>query len=311
MHLRKKGESFMKQFCSIALVLLSLLLALSMLTACGDGNGNTDTTASDTTEDVGSPSAPEILITFNGTGYTASEAGVLSASGNVLTITKAGRYRLTGTLTNAQLRVDVAKTETVELVFDGINITNQSSAPIYVKSADKVKIELADGSENVLTDAKTYIFPEGGDKPNACLYSSEDITISGNGSLTINANYNNGIGSKNDIKIKSGKITVVAANNGIKGNQSVEIKGGTLYITAMDGIKSDSTLLGEGYVEISGGNVNINATDDGIQAFNRVTIVKGALVIVDANDNPINCDNATNIDIAPDSLLIKESEASY
>jgi hypothetical protein len=293
----------MKQFCSIALVLLSLLLALSMLTACGDGNGNTDTTASVTTEDVGSPSAPEILITFNGTGYTASEAGGLSASGNVLTITKAGRYRLTGTLTNAQLRVDVAKTETVELVFDGINITNQSSAPIYVKSADKVKIELADGSENVLTDAKTYIFPEGGDKPNACLYSSEDITISGSGSLTINANYNNGIGSKNDIKIKSGKITVVAANNGIKGNQSVEIKGGTLNVSGMDGIKSDSLMENEGWVEIIGGNIEITCSDDGIQAVSHVLVKAEAKVTVTAADKDVNCDGET--DIAEGALISK------
>jgi len=89
------------------------------------------------------------------------------------------------------------------------NITNTKSAPIYVKSAEKVKIELADGKDNVLTDAEFYEFEDPQDnKPNACIYSRDDITIKGNGNLTVNADFNNGIGTSNDLKITGGNITV-------------------------------------------------------------------------------------------------------
>ena len=231
-----------------------------------------------------------ISIKFNGSGYSVSVKGVVSVSGNVLTITKAGTYILSGTLDNAQLRVAVEKTEKVTLILDGVSITNKVSAPLYIDSADKVSIELAENTTNTFTDAKTYYFPEGEDKPNACIYSSEDLTIKGDGALIVKAYYNNGIGSKNDLKIKSGNINVEAANNALKGNQSVTIEGGNITLKGSDGIKSDSTLEGEGVVDFIAGTVNITAGDDGIQAVTRVTVSADALVTVNAADKDINCE---------------------
>ena len=301
----------MKHTKAIELILSFILIAV-MLVGCNGGTEDdgtttdaTTTTTANTQSEQQDPPTNEITITFNGNGYTASQTGVLSANGNILTITEPGRYRLSGTLDNAQLRVAVEKNEIVELVFAGINITNQSSAPLYIESADKVFIELASGTENFLTDAKTYLFPEGGDKPNACLYSSEDLTFSGTGALTVKANYNNGIGSKNDLKIEDGNITVEAAKNALKGNQSVKIKGGTVTLKGMDGIKSDEVVEGEGIVEITGGVVSIVASDDGIQAYNGITIANGANVTVDAADQDLNCDNAANISVASDALTSK------
>ena len=72
-------------------------------------------------------------------------------------------------------------------------------------------------------------------------YSKDDLTISGNGTLTVNGNYNNGIVSKDDLKITGGNITVTAVNNGIKGKDSVRIKDGNIKVTAGgDGIKTDN-----------------------------------------------------------------------
>ena len=241
------------------------------------------------------PVDPTVTITLNGSSYTVSKSGVVTADGNVLTITAGGVYKLVGTLDNAQIRIAVEKTEIVDLIFAGVSITNKTSAPLYIDSADKVSIELAAGTENFLSDAKTYIFPEGTDKPNACIYSSEDLTIKGEGALTVKAYYNNGIGTKNDLKIKGGNITVEAANNALKGNQSVKIEGGNLTIKGADGIKSDSLLEGEGIIEILGGTLNITAGDDGIQAVTNITIAEGASVTINAADKDVNSDGTTNI----------------
>ena len=288
----------MKLIKLIPCLLLVLVLALTFV-GC-DEEQPTPAESSGLTEQ--STPTPEeevvddtVTIELTGSGYTASKSGVVSASGNVLTITAAGKYKITGTLDNAQLRIAVEKTEEVDLVFAGVSITNKTNAPLYIESADKVSIKLEEGTENVLTDAKTYILPEGEDKPNACIYSSEDLTIKGEGTLVVNANYNNGIGTKNDLKIKGGNITVTAANNALKGNQSITIEGGNITLYGADGIKSDSLVEGEGIIEILGGTINIKAGDDGLQAATDITIAEGASVTVNAADKDVNSDGTTNI----------------
>ena len=292
-------EILMKLIKLISCLLLALALSISFIGCDEEPTHPAESSGlSEQSTPQGSEPSPEdstVTITLTGTGYTASKSGVVAASGNVLTITAGGTYKITGTLNNAQLRVSVQKTELVELIFAGVSITNSTSAPLYIESADKVSIELAAGTENVLTDAKTYIFPEGEDKPNACIYSSEDLTIKGEGSLVVNANYNNGIGTKNDLKIKSGNITVNAANNALKGNQSVKIEGGNITLTGADGIKADSLVAGEGIIEILGGNISIKAGDDGLQAVTDITIASGASVTVNAADKDVNSDGTTNI----------------
>ena len=288
----------MKLIKLIPCLLLVLVLALTFV-GC-DEEQPTPAESSGLTEQ--STPTPEeevvddtVTIELTGSGYTASKSGVVSASGNVLTITAAGKYKITGTLDNAQLRIAVEKTEEVDLVFAGVSITNKTNAPLYIESADKVSIKLEEGTENVLTDAKTYILPEGEDKPNACIYSSEDLTIKGEGTLVVNANYNNGIGTKNDLKIKGGNITVTATNNALKGNQSITIEGGNITLYGADGIKSDSLVEGEGIIEILGGTINIKAGDDGLQAATDITIAEGASVTVNAADKDVNSDGTTNI----------------
>jgi hypothetical protein len=290
----------MKLIKLIPCLILALALAISFI-GCdeepnppAESSGLAEQTPAESTPDA-TPEDPTVLITLTGSGYTASKTGVVSVSGNVLTITAAGTYKITGTLDDAQIRVSVEKTDIVDLIFAGVNITNKSSAPLYIESADKVSIELEAGTENVLTDAKTYILPQGEDKPNACIYSSEDLTIKGEGTLTVNANYNNGIGTKNDLKIKSGNITVNAANNALKGNQSVKIEGGNITLAGADGIKSDSLVEGEGTIQILGGTVDIKAGDDGIQAVTDITITENATVTVNAADKDVNSDGTTNI----------------
>ena len=318
----------MKFIKLLFVALLSCSIVLTSMVACTPGNdpsetpglseetppiqeetpastGGTigETEPSDTSVDLPPVTPNYITIELKGSSYSVSKSGVVTVSGNVLTIVAPGTYRIFGTLNNAQLRVNVEKTEKVELIFAGVTISNSTSAPLYIESADKVSIELEKDTQNVFSDAKTYIFADGTDKPNACIYSSEDLTIKGEGSLTVNAYYNNGIGTRNDLKIKGGNITVTAANNAIKGNQSITIEGGNLTVKGADGIKADSIVEGEGYIDILGGTVNITAGDDGIQAVTYINITEGASVTVNAADKDVNCDGTTTI--APGALISK------
>lgn len=233
-------------------------------------------------------------ITFAGDGALISGSGV-SADGTVIYITEPGTYILSGECDDGQIVVDVTKDDKVQLVFNGLTLACKNSAPVYVLCADKVSVTLAEGTVNTLTDSEKYTAPF--DKqPNACLCSRDDLTINGQGTLTVNALSNNGIGCKNDLKIISGTITVNAANNAVKGNDSVAIKGGVITVNSKDdGIKTENEIdVGKGYIYIEGGQIDITASDDGLQATQDIT-VRGGSVLAACGGQTINCDGTENI----------------
>lgn len=212
-------------------------------------------------------------ITFEGSGATVN--------GNIVTITSAGLYSISGTLNDGQIIVDTQDAETVALVLNGVDITYSTSAPIYVSNAEKTVMTLAEGTENYVTDGASYLFEGAEDEPNAAVFSKDDLTINGNGSLTVNANYNNGIASKDDLKITGGSITVNAVNDGIKGRDSIAVKDGTITINAGgDGMQANNDIDAEkGYVAIEGGTLDITAGLDGIQAETSLLVSGGDIAI--------------------------------
>lgn len=210
------------------------------------------------------------------------EGGGATVDGNVVTITSAGSYSISGALNDGQIRVDTADEETVVLVLNGADVTCSTSAPIYVKNAAKVVLTLAQGTENRVTDGASYILEDAeSDEPNAAIFSNDDLTINGEGALTVNANYNNGITSQDDLKITGGNITVNAANDGVKGRDSIAVKDGTLTVNAgADGLQANNDEdLEKGYVLVEGGTVTINAGLDGIQAETSLLVSGGTLDI--------------------------------
>lgn len=97
------------------------------------------------------------------------------------------------------------------------------------------------------------------------------MTIQGNGSLIINGNANDGLTSKDDLTIISGKITVNSKDDAIRGKNSLTIDGGELHITAGgDGLKSDDEE--DGNLIINSGNITISAESDGAQAYHTIEI---------------------------------------
>jgi hypothetical protein len=243
----------------------------------------------DLDSDVSEPDMSYIKL--EGNSITLDGSGAI-VEGNVITITAAGTYSVSGTLNDGQIRVNTEDKETVKLILNGADIACATCAPIYVINADKTVITLADGTENHVTDGTSYIFEDAeSDEPNAAIFSQDDLTINGTGSLTVNANYNDGITSKDDLKITGGSITVNAVNDGIKGRDSIAVKDGTVAITAGgDGMQSnydDQVDSEKGYISIEGGTVNIIAEADGIQAEYSL-MISGGNVTISSGGGSIN-----------------------
>jgi hypothetical protein len=219
-------------------------------------------------------------ITLDGNDIIVEGEGA-TVNGNSVSVTAAGTYQISGTLNDGQIIVDTADAENVTLILAGVDITSQSSAPIYVANAEKVIVTLAAGSENIVTDGDTYLALDEGGEPNAAIFSKDDLTINGEGALTVNANYNNGIASKDDLKITGGTITVNAVNDGIKGRDSLAVKDGLITVVAgADGLQSNNDEdPEEGYVVIEGGTISINAGLDGVQAETSLLVSGGTLNI--------------------------------
>jgi hypothetical protein len=211
---------------------------------------------------------------------TSDGDGVLIESSRV-TITAAGTYRINGTLSDGQIVVDAGDEAVVRLILDDTRITNNTGAAIAVMTAEKAVVILADGTENTLTDAAMYVFAEGEDEPNAALYSASDLTIGGEGSLTVYGAYNDGITSKDGLIIDAGNISVEAVDDGIRGKDYVVVSGGTLDITAGgDGIKADNEEDADrGYIGVADGIVDITAGGDAIQAETDVVITGGDIAV--------------------------------
>lgn len=251
--------------------------------------------ATASTEQNGTNSANTTKISLEGTTVTITGEGAEFENGKVV-ITKPGEYTLSGTLDDGQVFVNATKSDRIYLILDNANINCSNSAAIYIACADKTTIIANSGTTNKLTDGKSYKFEGTDDEPNACIYSADDMTIKGAGTLEVIGNYKNGISSKNDITIKELTLNIEAYNTAIRGKDSVEIESGKITIEANnDGLKStNAEETGKGYVLITGGDITIDAGDDCIQGETDVT-VSGGTIKATAGGKEVNCAGTTNI----------------
>ena len=212
------------------------------------------------------------------TGYDAAKCEKITLSGSTVEIKKEGAYILSGTLEDGQVIVNVDKNNKVQLILDGVNIHSSNSAAIFVQQADKVFITTARGSQNTLT---SDAFGESEDNIDGVIFSKDDLTLNGEGSLTIVSVSGHGIVCKNDLVVTGGSYAVTASGHGLDGKDSVRIAGGAFAVTAgKDGIRAennDETELGFGY--ISGGSFAITAEGDGISASNSLLVAGGEFTI--------------------------------
>ncbi len=216
--------------------------------------------------------------------YNWSASSVQSvALKSSLTISKAGTYRLRGSIVNGQVTVNVTGNGVVRLILAGASITSTKGAALEVKAASKVIVVLQAGTSNALTDAKARAV---GDTAAAVLYSKSALTITGKGSLKVNARYADGIASTDGLVITGGNITVNANDDGIRGKDYVYISGGTVSVMSVgDAIRSSGKKASTvGYVYIGGGKITINSKSDALQGSSDVVIAGGTLKIAAMGD---------------------------
>lgn len=267
--------------------LLLLVLSMNVLfMACEKENNSiitaeeedTDTSVHDEPSDYVWDNSDVTDIVLNGNSITVSSAGA-TVSGSNVTIDSAGVYNITGTLTNGQIIVNNSINKgKVVLILNGVSVTCSTSAPIYIEKAKKVIVYLTGGTQNSLTDATTYVYPNTDvDEPNAALFSKTDLTIFGEGTLSVKGNYKDGITSKDGLIVASGNITVNAADDGIRGKDYLIVKAGNISLTTGgDGLKSDNEDNSSlGYITILSGKLNIISGGDAIAAQTNVLITTG------------------------------------
>ena len=226
-------------------------------------------------------------ITMSGASASVNGNGA-SATDGVIKITQAGTYVLSGSFTG-NVEVAASETDKVQIVLAGAEITGTDTA-INATSADKVFISLADGTSNSLIATAAPVSEDGAD---GALWAACDLTVQGNGSLTVTGAVD-GIKTKDDLAITGGNITVNAADDAIVGHDSLKITSANVTVSAKSGdaLKvSEADKEGKGFVSIDSGTLKLTSTeDDGISA-SRYVRIAGGIIDIDVADKGIACDS--------------------
>lgn len=301
-----KNKIFNKNKSNYKIRTMSVILAACMFAASGCGqniDGNFVSSASPDTVNAAESSGElnnDTLFTKRDMeiGYDETECETIelkdsssqSSSDKVgitqdtVTITAEGTYIISGSLNDGSIVVDAGE-DKVRLILNNADISNKSSAAIYVKSADKVFITLAPDSKNTLKTTGEFVAIDER-SIDAVIFSMADIVLNGSGSLELETEYGNGITSKDDLKVTSGVYYINASKHGLEGKDGVMVSSGEFTITSgEDGINAgndeDETV---GYVYISGGSFSINAGDDGIHSDQQVVIAGGKIDIAKSEE---------------------------
>ena len=226
-------------------------------------------------------------ITLSGGSAKTSAASGVSIDGSVITISAEGVYIVSGTLTEGQIIVDADDAAKVQIVLKDASITSSDSAAIYVKSADKVFVTLAEGTENSLANGGSFT-ADGDTNIDGAVFAKDDITFNGSGSLTIESPAGHGVVGKDDVKFAGGTYTITAAKHGVQANDSVRMAESDVTVTSgseKDGIHvsddadEEEGIVSDSFFYMADGSLTITSGDDGIHADAAVNIEGGTIVV--------------------------------
>ena len=211
------------------------------------------------------------------TADTSDAETITVSDGSDIRITQAGTYVLNGSASGVTVYVEAGDEDKVQLMLDGVSITNTDFPCIYVVSADKMFITTA--ADSTLSVTGTFR-ADGSTNTDGVIFSRDDLVLGGTAALNI-VSPDNGVVCKDDLKITGGTYVIQASSKAIEANDSIRIAGGTFRLTAgTDGLhaenKDDNSM---GYVFIGGGTFTIQAGDDGIHATSVLQIDDGVLDI--------------------------------
>ena len=220
-------------------------------------------------------------ITLDGSGGTIDGNGAYFLDGD-LVISNGGWYVLTGTLEDGKIIVDAHDSSKVWIRLNGVTVRCSDDACLRVDQADKVFLTLAEDTENSFSSGTDYSEEALADNTGGTIFSHDDLTINGSGSLSITAGYKHGIDVNDSLVITGGNITITAPQDGIHVSDSLRFMEASLTIDAGDDavhsddelyIESGTVLINSCYegfeavtIDIAGGDITMYPTDDGINA---------------------------------------------
>lgn len=269
----------------ILALILAMILALGLV-ACktaNSGSGSATNSTVNTASDAAEPVVDQNITAEEATGDFAMTTadGAFTDSGNVYTITSAGTYTASGLL-EGQIVVDAGENDEVVIELSDATINNGSDSPIKIVSAGTVDVSAKKGTENVINDTRSTKTTDDENQGEGAIYAVCDLKIKGNGTLVVNATYNNGIHTTKDLTIQNLSLKVTAYDNALKGNDSISVTSGNVVAisTNGDGVKTENTDVSKngvtrGDITVSGGTVAVYAAGDGFQAAHNFEMTAG------------------------------------
>ncbi|MFS8960641.1 carbohydrate-binding domain-containing protein [Streptococcus mitis] len=247
-------------------------------------------------------------IELSGSSASVSGDGV-TVSGSTVTISKAGTYVISGQSDGVQIKVEADKSADVHLVLKGATITNTNAAisatsagHVYLTLAEGTTNSLSDSSSNSDDKANAALFS----KVDLTINGSGTLTVDGKKNNGIKANdtlhitggtYNiiavgDAFNVNDELNITGTTMTIDAKEDGVKVDNDEDMTVGNMYLAnntitvtaGDDGIHASGNLVidsgtytvknsTEGIegkaITINGGDINVYATDDGVNAANK------------------------------------------
>ena len=288
----------MRKKIIIISIIVVLIASLSVLFIMNNNKGNSKSSTKNNTDNTKEITTNNDDYNYDFSNYEIIDVNLDEVNDNY-EITKTAVYHFIGKLKGS---IKVNSEDNIKIVLDNVTITSVSGPCINVENAKNLYIELV--GESTLSDSTNYT----DDTKDAVIYSKDDLILFGDGTLNINANYKDGIASKDDLVIKSGTYKINSKDDAIRGKDSVIIYDGNFDITSNgDAIKTtNDTDSDKGNILISGGTLNITTTNgDGIDSVNSIEIAGGNFNIT-TGKNSDNKDASTKGIKAENSIIIKD-----
>lgn len=216
--------------------------------------------------------------------------------------------KLSGSCSNGSFTYTGAYKTTI--VLSGLTLSNPSGGCIDIEDGKRVSLEIAEGTQNSLTD--------GAGDQKAALYCKGHLEISGGGSLNVEGMTKHAIRSKEYVELKktAGSITITgAAGDGIHAGQYFEMKGGTISMTniAGDGIQVEALSEGDdndGQLFVKGGAIDITLTGNdaaGLKCDSLMTISGGTITVKSTGSDVKGLKSDSDISINGGTLNFTQS----
>ena len=262
-------------FTLILTVLFMNGTALGIQAVSDEENSDAMFTQNDLSSDWDTSGATKITLSDEGSTVAGNGAYV---NGGEVHIIYAGKYLLSGNLSDGSVIIEADGDDKIWLMFDGVTLHCEDSAALLVEQAEKVFITLKDGTENTLSSGSDFSEEAVSAGIDGTIYSRDDLTVNGEGALNITADYRHGIVCNDDLTITGGTITVTTAQDAIHANDSVRIKDADLTLNAGDDGITASNDDETSFIYIESGNISIPSCYEGLEAV-QITIAGGTIDI--------------------------------